>query len=173
VSFEFLPGPELTCAHLNCPICNSVQAPTKDFEFSNCAKCRRLLYSHYSVIIRLILGRWKLSIDCVDYELRLWLIVGTLSTFFLSSLIRIGPALGLYMFATTESIGGATYIIEAMAIFTSGIARGSLGIHLGWKARRRGIAALFLGFLICACGVVTLDLSARFVAAAAPEKARR
>ena len=90
-----------------------------------------------------------------------------------SGLLGLGPALGLYMFAAAEMVGGGTYIIEAMAIFASGIAHGSFGVHLGLKARWRGTVALVMGILICACGVLTLYCTARFVAATAIAKVRK
>jgi hypothetical protein len=173
VGFEFVPGPGLTGAHLNCPVCGSVQTPVREFQFWLCAKCRRLLYSHYSIIVRLIAGRWKLSVDRFDYELRVWLIFVMLLTCIVSGLFALSPSLGLHMFAATELVGGGTYIIEAMAIFASGIAPGSFGVHLGFEARWRGVVALVMGILICACCVLTFDLTARFVSAAATEKARK
>ena len=172
MGFEFVPGPGLTGAHLNCPVCGSIQTPLREFQFWHCAKCRRILYSHYSIILRLIEGRWKLSVDRFDHELRVWLIFVMLFTIVLSGLFGLGPLIGLHMFAATELVGGGTYIIEAMAIFGSGIAHGSFGVHLGLKARWRGAVALVMGILICACGFLTLDCTARFVSAAAPEHAR-
>jgi len=121
----------------------------------------------------LIAGRWKLSVDRFDHELRVWLIFVMLLTFIVSGLFGIGPSLGLYMLAATELVGGGTYIIEAMAIFASGIAHGSFGVHLGLKARWRGTVALVIGILICACGFLTLDFTARFVSASATEHARK
>ncbi len=173
LGFEFVPGPGLTGAPLNCPVCGSIQTPLREFQFWHCAKCRRLLYSHYSIILRLIAGRWKLSVDRFDHELRVWLIFVMLLTCILSGLFALGPSLGLHMFAATELVGGGTYIIEAMAIFASGIAHGSFGVHLGLKARWRGTVALVMGILICACGVLTLDCTARFVAATAIAKVRK
>jgi len=173
VGFEFVPGPGLTGTPLNCPVCGSIQTPVGEFEFWHCAKCRRLLYSHYSIILRLIAGRWKLSVDRFDHELRVLIIFVMLLTFIVSGLFALGPSFGLHMFAATELVGGGTYIIGAMAIFASGIAHGASGVHLGLRARWRGTVALVMGILICACGVLTLDCTARLVSAAATEHARK
>ena len=157
--FEFVPGPGLSGKHEECPVCAVPQNPRRSFQVWHCHACRRLLYSHYDIIGRMLSGRWQLFVDRLDMQLRIALLFAVVGTFMVKSLEGASVMRTTIVCAAAALVAAATYIIEAAAIFATGIAPGSIGPCYGRQAMTRGILAIGLGLVIASFGLLLLYLA--------------